>query len=71
MFLYTSQSIATSDFVAMQVKANIKIFSKKTLTMGAHGSIIKSQLRATQKSRKRRPPREWKCDEYEEEEDGY
>lgn len=27
-FLYTSQSFTTSDFVAMQVKANIKIFSK-------------------------------------------
>ena len=48
MFLYIPQSFATSDFVAMQVKANIKIFSKK-LTLGAHGSIIKSQLRATQK----------------------
>ena len=29
MFLYIPQSFATSDFVAMQVKANIKIFSKK------------------------------------------
>ena len=29
MFLYTTQSFATSDFVAMQVKTNIKIFSKK------------------------------------------
>ena len=28
MFLYTTQSFAISDFVAMQVKANIKIFSK-------------------------------------------
>lgn len=28
MFLYIPQSFATSDFVAMQVKANVKIFSK-------------------------------------------
>ena len=37
-----------------------KIF-KKTSTSGAHGNIIKSQLRATQKSRKRRPPR-WEAE---------
>ena len=28
MFLYIHQSFAISDFVAMQVKANIKTFSK-------------------------------------------
>ena len=28
MFLYIPQSFATSDFVVMQVKANIEIFSK-------------------------------------------
>lgn len=31
MFLYIPQSFTISDFVAMQVKANIKIFSKESL----------------------------------------
>ena len=52
MFLYTTQSFATSDFVAMQVKANIKIFSKKNIDNGStwdyNGVIVKSDTKKSQ-----------------------
>ena len=51
MFLYTTQSFATSDFVAMQVKANIKIFSKNIdngSTWDYNGAIVKSDTKKSQ-----------------------
>ena len=51
MFFYTTQSFATSDFVAMQVKANIKIFSKNidnVITWEYNKDIVKSDTKKSQ-----------------------
>ena len=48
MFLYIPQSFATSDFVVMQVKANIEIFSKKSIDSGNtwdyNGAIVNKKV---------------------------
>ena len=51
MFLYTTQPFATSDFVAMQVKANIEIFSKNIdsgSTWEDNKAIVKSDTKKSQ-----------------------
>ena len=51
MFLYTTQPFVISDFVAMQVKANIEIFSKNidnVITWEYNKAIVKSDTKKSQ-----------------------